>query len=67
MSPSVSTLVGQRVKLVFTDDRYTKLHPGSEGVVFYVDDLGTVMVDWEDGSTLGLIPSIDSWTVIEES
>ena len=67
MSPSVSTLVGQRVKLVFTDDSHTKLKPGSEGTVFYVDDLGTVMVDWEDGSTLGLIPGIDSWTVIEEA
>jgi hypothetical protein len=65
MHSSLSTQIGQRVKLVFTDDSHTKLKPGSEGTVFFIDDLGTVMIDWEDGSTLGLIPGIDSWTIID--
>lgn len=26
-----------------------------------VDDVGTVHVAWDNGSTLGLIPGIDQW------
>lgn len=39
---------------------YTRLTPGDAGVVRFVDDLGTVHVDWEpDGHTLGLVPGVD--------
>ena len=47
-------LIGRRVRLIRCDDPYTKLKPGDEGTVSMVDDLGTVHVNWDNGSTLGM-------------
>jgi hypothetical protein len=55
---------GQRVKLLYTSDPYTRLRSGEEGTVSFVDDEGTVHVDWDCGSSLGLIPREDGWEVI---
>jgi len=38
-----------------SSDPYTKLIFGDEGVVMTVDDLGTVHIKWDNGSTLGMI------------
>lgn len=35
--------------------------PGTKGIVDYVDDVGTIHVKWETGSSLGLIPDIDKF------
>jgi hypothetical protein len=56
---------GKRVKLISTADPYTKLRYGAEGTVTSVDDWGTVHVDWDCGSSLGLIPREDCWQEIE--
>jgi hypothetical protein len=39
--------------------------PGTKGTVAYVDDAGTLHVDWDDGRTLGLLPGLDVYQVIE--
>lgn len=57
-------LVGKRIRLKSTNDQFTKLVPGSEGTINLIDDLGTVHVKWDDGSTLGLVPEEDSWEII---
>ena len=44
---------GTRVALVSMNDPYTKLRPGDEGAVFAVDDIGTIHIQWDSGSTLG--------------
>jgi len=62
----VSENVGRRVQLEHTDDEYTDLVPGDRGTVRFVDDLGTVHVEWDTGSTLGLIPGVDRWTFEKE-
>jgi Domain of unknown function (DUF4314) len=49
-----SPLNGRRVRLVRCNDPHTKLQPGTLGTVTCVDDLGTVHVRWDSGSTLGL-------------
>lgn len=54
---------GDRVRLVFTDDPYTELTPGDEGTVSLVDSMGTVHVNWDSGSNLGLVPGHDRWAV----
>lgn len=51
----------ERVRLVAIADRHTGLHPGAEGTVLGVDDLGTVHVRWDNGVTLGLVPEADEW------
>ena len=58
---------GQRVRLVYTSDPYSDLPAGSEGTVQFVDDLGTVHVAWDSGSTLGLIPIEDWWEEIAKA
>lgn len=55
---------GDRVNLVYTSDPYTRLKPGDEGTVAFVDDAGTVHVNWDNGSRLGLIPGEDQWETI---
>jgi hypothetical protein len=56
MSRTDHPLVGKRVRLVRCTDPYTRLAPGIEGTVRVVDDLGTVHVEWDNGSRLGLCP-----------
>lgn len=51
--------VGTRVELVSMSDPYTELKPGDQGTVRYVDDTGTVFVDWDSGSGLGVIYGVD--------
>lgn len=45
---------GTRVELVCMNDPYTKLKPGAIGTVSFVDDIGTVHVNWDCGSSLGV-------------
>lgn len=58
---SLQELKGKRVRLIRCTDPYTRLSPGAEGVVTFVDDFGTVHVAWDCGSTLGLIYQEDVW------
>lgn len=56
--------VGDRIVLEYTSDEYTKLQPGDKGTVRSIDDFGTVRVDWDSGSRLGLISEEgDRWHV----
>ena len=36
------------------DDPYTSLRPGDKGTVTGVDDIGTIFVNWDSGSSLGV-------------
>jgi hypothetical protein len=58
---------GARVELTHMDDPYnTKLVPGCKGTVRYVDDIGTIHVSWDCGSSLGIVYGKDSCRVIKE-
>lgn len=57
---------GDRIQLKFTDDQYTTLKPGAKGTVNFVDDYGTVHINWDEGSQLGLVPHYDEWFVISK-
>lgn len=52
---------GTRIELIYTDDPYTRLRPGDKGEIQYVDDAGTLHADWDSGSALGLVPSVDAF------
>ena len=41
-----------------------KLVPGCQGTVRWVDDMGTIHVSWDCGSSLGLIPGEDEFKKI---
>ena len=55
---------GTRITLISMDDPYTKLKPGDCGTVRGVDDAGQIMMQWDCGSTLSLIPGEDSFRII---
>jgi len=57
-------LIGRQIELINCTDEYTKLEPGSKGKITFIDDAGTVFVDWKNGSNLGLIPGVDKWKYI---
>lgn len=58
-------LVGCRIKLLKCNDAYTKIPTGTLGTVSMVDDAGTVHVNWDNGSTLGLCwDDGDRWSVL---
>lgn len=46
---------GCRVELVRMNDPYSKLKPGDQGTVDFVDDTGTIFCNWDNGSTLGVV------------
>lgn len=53
--------VGTRVELISMDDPYNKkLKPGCRGTVRWVDDIGTIHVSWDCGSSLGVVYGEDS-------
>lgn len=45
---------GDRVELLYMNDPYTKLQPGTQGTVTSVDGFGTIHVEWDTGSRLGV-------------
>lgn len=55
---------GMRVRLVKMDDSDPKpISPGSWGTIKKVNDLGDLMVNWDDGRTLNLIQDYDEYEV----
>jgi len=44
---------GSTVELIFMNDPFTKLQPGEQGKVLFVDSIGTAHIQWNNGSTLG--------------
>jgi hypothetical protein len=59
-------IIGKRIELVSTNDLYTKLNVGELGTIKFVDDYGTIFVDWDNGSKLGMIPGIDKYRIIHD-
>ena len=58
---------GRRVRLIQMNDPYTKLKPGDEGTVSLVDDTGTIFIDWDSGSRLGVVYGEDRCELVEEA
>lgn len=57
-------LVGKRVEAVLVEDGRS-VPRGTQGIVRRVDDIGTIHVDWDNGSGLGVIPKVDKIRIIE--
>ncbi len=56
---------GTRIELIGMDDPYSKLVAGDKGTVMYVDDMATIHISWDKGSSLGLVYGEDLWKVIK--
>lgn len=66
-SPEVVALLrsryptGTRIKLVHMQADPRPVDPGTRGTVTFVDDAGTIHMKWDNGRSLGLIPSVDKF------
>ena len=58
---------GTRVMLIRMSDPYTNLRQGDQGTVIMVDDIGTIHVNWDRGSSLGIVFGEDECRRIEEN
>ena len=56
---------GTKVKLLAMDDPQAP-PTGTMGEVMGVDDAGQILVRWETGSSLSLIPGVDSFRIAEK-
>ncbi len=56
---------GCRVKLICMNDPYRDMEAGMLGTVMHVDDIGTIHVAWDCGSTLGVAYGVDSCVVVD--
>jgi hypothetical protein len=51
---------GCRVELISMNDPYRQMPEGLQGTVSCVDDTGTIHVNWDNGSSLGVVYGEDS-------
>lgn len=55
---------GTKIQLIHMNDSQSP-PKGTIGVVDFIDDMGTIFVNWSNGSGLGLIPGEDEFKVIK--
>ena len=56
---------GTKVKLLAMDDPQAP-PTGAMGEILGVDDAGQLLVQWETGSSLSLIPGVDSFRIVQK-
>ena len=56
---------GTRVELLGMDDPQAP-PMGTRGEILGVDDAGQLLVRWETGSSLSLIPGVDSFRIVQK-
>ena len=56
---------GTVVKLISMNDVQSP-PVGTIGEVTLIDDMGSIHVNWQNGSTLALIPDVDSWEILKK-
>jgi hypothetical protein len=56
-------LKGKRVRCIQMNDQHP-VPSGTMGTINHVDDIGTIHVHWDNGSSLGLVPNEDKYQII---
>lgn len=57
---------GTRVELMEMNDPYRSMPQGLKGTVSCVDDTGTIHVNWDNGSTLGVVYGEDRCRILPD-
>jgi len=55
---------GTRIRLIRMDDIQAP-PPGTEGTVTGVDDVGSILMSWDNGCGLNIVPEEDEFEVID--
>lgn len=56
---------GTRICLDHMED-LCPVESGTKGTIIGVDDIGSVMVKWDNGRTIGVIPDVDKFHKIDQ-
>lgn len=56
---------GTRLELISMEDLQA-VPPGTRGTVQFVDDIGSIHMNWDNGRTLALVPKEDSFRKLTE-
>lgn len=57
-------VAGTKVELIKMYDYINEVPTGTKGIIDFVDDMGTLHIVWENGSSLGLIVGVDEFKII---
>ena len=57
-------LVGTKIQLISMRNEKYPILPGTIGEVTHIDDMGSIHMKWQNGSSLALIPEVDSFNVV---
>lgn len=57
-------LMGKRVEMIQMIGEEERVPTGTKGTVVGVDDIGTIHVEWDNGSTLGIVQGRDQYVVL---
>ena len=56
---------GTKLQLLSMRNEKYPILPGTIGEVTHIDDLGSIHMKWQNGSSLAIIPEVDSFKVLE--
>lgn len=56
--------IGKRIRAIAMPLDPHPVPAGTEGTCYDIDGIGQLLMEWDNGSTLSLIPDIDSFEVI---
>ena len=63
------SLSGKRIRLIYTDDRYTELKPHDEGIIEVIHrhkgSEDQMWVQWDNGSSLMMLVGKDQYEVLK--
>ena len=63
LEASKAGMAGMRVKLIYMEDPQAPALE-TEGTVQFIDDIGTIHVACDTGCSLGLVPGVDEWKIL---
>lgn len=58
--------VGTRIRLTKMRDEKQPVPNGTMGTVTGIDDIGTIHMNWDNHSSLGLIKDLDTFCIVDE-
>jgi len=60
----MNDIIGKRVLLIYMEDNFA-VPPNTKGTITNVDDMNVIHVKWDNGSTLGLLPELDKYVILD--
>lgn len=61
----IKYLPGLRLRMIKMEDKQP-VPPGTVGTVKYVDDAGSIHMNWDNGSGLAIVPEVDDFEIVDD-